>query len=275
MACADVLHPKQLASVEEQEFDNIRRMVIHYARTQYSYTITDEDVHEILYSGYWSDIDDFCSYMQQVNFGRALPGSTNVELPSTVTIYSDDELDDMDTRLCGTQTPMFLGLYNPDPFEFEDEVESDDELDYEDEYEVADEQPSRDTESPEANDDTLPLYSQVCADEDEVLLVDDPPCYDAEDFAQQPPVYATKHTELATDDKYLPAGQENLVEVGPEHDNEPEPDEARSHRVRLGRKLLEVRQKFSRGVKAVHPRGLIKGMSRIRGKIRRTDRSER
>ncbi|KAI1097414.1 hypothetical protein F4804DRAFT_339215 [Jackrogersella minutella] len=76
--------------------------MVNYALTNYQYVITPREVDEIAKGIYWDDVDSFCNYMMHVNFGEPISGINNVELPSTIRIYTDEELDAMDRGLAGT-----------------------------------------------------------------------------------------------------------------------------------------------------------------------------
>ncbi|KAI1446587.1 hypothetical protein F5Y02DRAFT_416876 [Annulohypoxylon stygium] len=74
----------------EKETD---RFMVNYAFRKYQYVLTPQEVHEIKTEPYWGqDVDVFCEYMLQVNFGEPIPGTSNVKLPSTLRIYTDEEV---------------------------------------------------------------------------------------------------------------------------------------------------------------------------------------
>ncbi|KAK8075793.1 hypothetical protein PG997_010456 [Apiospora hydei] len=79
--------------------DYRRELMIEYALAEYDYVIMPEDADEIfLKPHWWEDVDAFVQYMQDVNsFGNPITGTTNAAaLPSSIRIYTDEELDAME-----------------------------------------------------------------------------------------------------------------------------------------------------------------------------------
>ncbi|KAI2469623.1 hypothetical protein F4781DRAFT_393551 [Annulohypoxylon bovei var. microspora] len=75
----------------------LTNFMVDYALKNYQYVLTPQDIHEITTESYWNyDIDAFCSYMIQVNFGESIPGTNNVKLPSTLKVYTDEEVNAME-----------------------------------------------------------------------------------------------------------------------------------------------------------------------------------
>ncbi|KAK8121680.1 hypothetical protein PG984_010350 [Apiospora sp. TS-2023a] len=91
-------HEAEAASHLLKSPDDYRReLMIEYALAEYSYVITEAEADEIFANpDWWEDVDAFVEYMQEVNFGTSLAGTTNVALPSTLRVYSDAELDAME-----------------------------------------------------------------------------------------------------------------------------------------------------------------------------------
>ncbi|KAI0104418.1 hypothetical protein F4814DRAFT_455728 [Daldinia grandis] len=77
----------------------IQALMIDYAFSNYKYVMTPEEAHEILTKPYWDDVDAFCSYMIQANFGQSVSSTSNVKLPNTIKIYTDEELDAVESGL--------------------------------------------------------------------------------------------------------------------------------------------------------------------------------
>ncbi|KAK8073059.1 hypothetical protein PG996_006407 [Apiospora saccharicola] len=62
--------------------DYRRELMIEYALAEYSYVITEDEADEIFANpDWWEDVDAFVEYMQEVNFGTSIAGTTNVALP--------------------------------------------------------------------------------------------------------------------------------------------------------------------------------------------------
>ncbi|KAK7986985.1 hypothetical protein PG988_001973 [Apiospora saccharicola] len=118
--------------------DYRRELMIEYALAEYSYVITEDEADEIFANpDWWEDVDAFVEYMQEVNFGTSIAGTTNVALPSTLRVYSDEELDAME------ETGDF---YPPTPMLSPASSSGDDNDD------------SSDTEEEEDEEEPLPLY---------------------------------------------------------------------------------------------------------------------
>ncbi|KAI4865950.1 hypothetical protein F4820DRAFT_447577 [Hypoxylon rubiginosum] len=83
-----------------------RNPIINYAFSRYQYVITPREAEEIVNRSYWENVDAFCSYMIAANFGEPIPGTKNVELPSTLTLYTDEELDAMEAELFNVERPV-------------------------------------------------------------------------------------------------------------------------------------------------------------------------
>ncbi|KAI0844477.1 hypothetical protein F5Y00DRAFT_274016 [Daldinia vernicosa] len=104
----------------------IRTLMIDYAYSNYKYVMTPKEAEEILTKPYWDDVDAFCSYstyhqespllplsgslrgqkfltdyyrMIQASFGQPVSSTSNVKLPSTINIYTDEELNAMESGL--------------------------------------------------------------------------------------------------------------------------------------------------------------------------------
>ncbi|KAI1650829.1 uncharacterized protein F4817DRAFT_312187 [Daldinia loculata] len=77
----------------------IQTLMIDYAFSNYKYVMTPEEAEEILAKPYWDDVDAFCSYMIQANFGQPVSSTSNVRLPSAINIYTDEELNAMESGL--------------------------------------------------------------------------------------------------------------------------------------------------------------------------------
>ncbi|XXG95705.1 hypothetical protein Hte_001975 [Hypoxylon texense] len=82
-----------------------RNSIIDYAFSRYHYIITPREAEEIVNRSYWENVDAFCSYMIAANFGQPIPGTKNVELPSTITLYTDEEVDAI-AESSNTQRPF-------------------------------------------------------------------------------------------------------------------------------------------------------------------------
>ncbi|KAI0139065.1 hypothetical protein F4776DRAFT_662762 [Hypoxylon sp. NC0597] len=76
-----------------------QNLMINYAFDNYQYIITPRESEEIVARPFWDDVDDFINYMMEINFGEAIPGTSNVNLPSTIRVYTDDELNALDAGL--------------------------------------------------------------------------------------------------------------------------------------------------------------------------------
>ncbi|KAI0178593.1 hypothetical protein GGR52DRAFT_532758 [Hypoxylon sp. FL1284] len=102
-----------------------RNQIIDYAFSTYQYVITPREAEEILTQSYWADVDAFCSYMIAANFGEPIAGTKNVTLPSTLRIYTDEELDAIDEALWReAPTSDTNGSEHTDPTEeYVDDVE--------------------------------------------------------------------------------------------------------------------------------------------------------
>ncbi|KAI1091125.1 hypothetical protein F5B19DRAFT_460428 [Rostrohypoxylon terebratum] len=80
----------------EKEMD---RFMVNYAFRKYQYVLTPQKVHEIKTEPYWGqDVDVFCDYMLQVNFGETIPGTSNVKLPKTLKVYTEEEVCKMEVK---------------------------------------------------------------------------------------------------------------------------------------------------------------------------------
>lgn len=276
MTTAAIRMPKQctinlMDSADVQ--DVIRRMMIHYAKTEYSYFLTEHDADDILYSGHWQDVDDFCTYMQHANFGKALAGTTNVELPSNLRIFTDEELDAMDAALRANQSLTTQSLdiceqtghdHTYDEFDYYDELDdesdefdSDDELDSQFDYddESAAEELRREfgfdlmpSDERAATEFPLPLYANVCEGDDEILLSDDPPRYRDERVLCEPPSYVVtvEHVVSAAEG----AARAEHAEVC-------------SSKRYLGKKFFKVKQILSRRVHMIRLKRITKKVRRV------------
>ncbi|KAI1208284.1 uncharacterized protein F4807DRAFT_462005 [Annulohypoxylon truncatum] len=71
-----------------------------YAFKHYQYILTPQEIHEITTESYWdNDVDAFCNNMIEVNFGESIPGTNNVKLPSTLRIYTNEEVEAMEAAV--------------------------------------------------------------------------------------------------------------------------------------------------------------------------------
>ncbi|KAI1406773.1 hypothetical protein F5Y13DRAFT_183919 [Hypoxylon sp. FL1857] len=84
-------------------------LMINYAFDNYQYVITPGEADEIITKPFWDDVDTFIDYMLEINFGEPIRGSRNVKLPSTLRIYTDEEIDAMDAGIIELPTPTIPG----------------------------------------------------------------------------------------------------------------------------------------------------------------------
>lgn len=101
--------------------DYRQSLMIEYAYNTYQYVITPGEATEILEAPYWDDVDSFCQYMLEVNFGEAVPGASNVKLPSTMRIYTDEEIE--------------AGIFDDDDEDYDENYDDDGDDDDDDEDE--------------------------------------------------------------------------------------------------------------------------------------------
>ncbi|KAI1654790.1 hypothetical protein F4813DRAFT_369361 [Daldinia decipiens] len=83
----------------------IKALMIDYAFSNYKYVMTPKEAEEILTKPYWDDVDAFCIYMIQANFGQPVSRTSNVRLPSAINIYTDEELNAMESGLVELSPP--------------------------------------------------------------------------------------------------------------------------------------------------------------------------
>ncbi|KAK6860638.1 hypothetical protein PG995_004274 [Apiospora arundinis] len=146
-----------------------RELMIEYAFAEYSYVITEEEADEIFFKPHWwRDVDAFVKYMQDVNFGTPVAGTTNVALPSTMRLYTDAELDAMEETgdFYPPMPELSLSSSDDDPDSDSLSAFGDDEfLLEEEEWEEEEEESSEEEEEPEMieylveeEEEPLPLY---------------------------------------------------------------------------------------------------------------------
>ncbi|KAI0124142.1 hypothetical protein BJ170DRAFT_712143 [Xylariales sp. AK1849] len=219
--------------------DEYRRdLMIHYAFSAYSYVITPKEADKILYEGYWEDVDAFCEYMQNVNFGVGIPGTTNVVLPSTLRIYTDEDLDLMNA-----------GLYVENRADTDSESLSsavgailDGDIDIESDAWGVEPEP----ELPGQNDDDepLPLYTP-----------ESPPGYVFPDFD------LLREIELT----FLVSEVGDVGTAEARLEDEPRESTAFSKLgAQLGQKISKAKRKLARGLEAISPKSVLQRARKIR-----------
>ncbi|KAK6829693.1 hypothetical protein PG987_010277 [Apiospora arundinis] len=185
-----------------------RELMIEYAFAEYSYVITEEEADEIFFKPHWwKDVDAFVKYMQDVNFGTPVAGTTNVALPSTMRLYTDAEHDAMEETgdFYPPMPELSLSSSDDDPDSDSLSAFGDDEfLLEEEEWEEEEEESSEEEEEP------LPLYEPTSkwAQRRMRNVSSTPPSYDE----SQAPSYV---------DTLLAALRQDLNELGlVHHDHE-------------------------------------------------------
>ncbi|KAK7999454.1 hypothetical protein PG990_012054 [Apiospora arundinis] len=150
-----------------------RELMIEYAFAEYLYVITEEEADEIFFKPHWwRDVDAFVKYMQDVNFGTPVAGTTNVALPSTMRLYTDAELDAMEeTGDFYPPTPELSPSSSDDDDPDSDSFSAfgeDEFLLEEEEWEEEEEDSSEEEEEPEMieylderEEEPLPLYEPI------------------------------------------------------------------------------------------------------------------
>ncbi|KAH6661317.1 hypothetical protein BKA67DRAFT_668260 [Truncatella angustata] len=79
--------------------EHLTPQVIAYAWSKHRYVLTPIDVEDILFEGCWGSVDDYITYMQDVNsIGELIPGTTNRQLSGSMRVYSHAEIEHMDGR---------------------------------------------------------------------------------------------------------------------------------------------------------------------------------
>ncbi|KAI1777298.1 hypothetical protein F4818DRAFT_457180 [Hypoxylon cercidicola] len=179
-----------------------RNLMIDYAFSRYQYVITPREAEEIVNCSYWEDVDAFCSYMIAANFGAPIPGTKNVKLPSTLTLYTDEELDAMEAEL--SRPAANESSEAPEPDLLVDLIE---EGDFEDEPQVDITQ--EDSELVEAEfdgeflppytPDTLPPYSPYSPSDPTKPLSEVSPVVQVEIPEDDPPEYSAVVDALEDD----------------------------------------------------------------------------
>lgn len=231
--------------------DDYRRdLMIQYALTAYKYVITVTEADEIFSEPYWEDVDNFCAYMQEVNFGESIPDTTNVVLPSTMRIYTDEELDLMNA---GTFVEDPDIRVEPTSFTL-DACGDDAETDYESDITHVD--LGADAILQRVDNEALPLYT------------DPPPAYTVSDevtaneLVESTPIVTEVEVEVEVDG-HVPTAVEVV-------DNDPKAVEQvffRTLGARLDRKLLKMKQKLVRGFKSCSPRRVVDRAREARGTL--------
>ncbi|KAK7961640.1 uncharacterized protein PG986_002465 [Apiospora aurea] len=175
--------------------DYRRELMIEYALAEYDYVITPEDADEIfLKPHWWEDVDAFVQYMQDVNgFGNPITGSpnANVALPSSIRVYTDEELDAMEeTGDFYPPTPELSPSSDRgssiDPLELEQETEEEEDLEELPTYGESLSAPPL----PTYTDVVDALFAALGQELEELGLVDHdyrPPAGQQEQQEQQPP----------------------------------------------------------------------------------------
>ncbi|KAM0811456.1 hypothetical protein AB5N19_11812 [Seiridium cardinale] len=214
--------------------------MIRYAFSAHSYVITEKEADEIIHKEYWEDVDDFCEYMQAVNFGKPISGTTNVVLPSTLRIYTDEDLDLMDQ-----------GLFVEPPRDISD-VESVvsnyfDYADQESDVESGATNPHTELVDEEEYDEPLPLYVPRTREEE-------PP------VSEDPPAYVPPESELPPEVEVAPRIAE--VEEEPVLSN-PEFTVLHNLVCRLDRKILEAKRKLAKDLKSISPKDIMKRARKV------------
>ncbi|KAI1084236.1 hypothetical protein F5B20DRAFT_576372 [Whalleya microplaca] len=238
--------------------DQYRRdLMIEYAYKTYKYVITAEEVEEIMYEGLWEDVDMYCEYMMDANFGESIPDTNNVKLPSTMRIYTSAELDAMDAGFTIDDEPPIRVL-------------TDEEVDA-----MADAylRPSSLGVGIESNEESelryITAYDDSDLDDDEPLPLYNPdklPRYSTLSYADHPPstppsIYEVE--EVVRDEPATPPYPVDLPSDAPPSMNEVEAEdvvgetevvdvpEKRSLGSRLDRKIRKAKQKLSRGLEHI------------------------
>ncbi|KAK9413390.1 hypothetical protein SUNI508_02589 [Seiridium unicorne] len=212
--------------------------MVRYAFSAHSYVITEKEADEIIHKEYWEDVDDFCEYMQAVNFGEPISGTTNVVLPSTLRIYTDEDLDLMDQ-----------GLFVEPPRDISD-VESvvSNYLDYADQesdVESGATNPHIELVDEEEYAEPLPLYVPRNPEE-EPPLSEDPPAYVPPEVEPAPRIAEVEEEPFLNKPKFTVS--HNLI-------------------CRLDRKILEAKRKLAKDLKSISPKDIMKRARKVREKL--------
>ncbi|KAK8133109.1 hypothetical protein PG999_001282 [Apiospora kogelbergensis] len=150
--------PPQLKSPDQYR----RELMIEYAFAAYAYVITEDEADEIFFQpNWWDDVDAFVRYMQDVNFGTPIPGTTNVQAPGSMRVYTDAELDAMEEM--GDFYPPTPDLASSSDGDSSSYADSEDEfvLEEEDEWDEEEEPEMTEDVEEEEEEEEIPLYEPM------------------------------------------------------------------------------------------------------------------
>lgn len=258
--------PVQLKSAEEYRCE----LMIAYAFQAFGYVITAKEVDEVINEGLWEDVDDFVEYMMEANFGAPVADTTNVKLPSTMRIYTSEELDLMDAGLfvdearSGDDEETLVGSEEDEEEEAGD-VENNEEVETDLESNPSTLLAEAEDVYEEDKEEPLPLYSPDTRPTYPDQPADDPPAYTLQEVLVEEAAVEEVAVAPIPDATPVPVPAfavetETTVPIVAVHTESVAKVVGRKRAVftRAGRKILVVKRTVARRLKVLSPKRLFR-----------------